>query len=174
MNIPNNRRRNARNRTIVIDTSSLFDREELNQASNTTEINTKDSMAFKSIDVSGCSKRERSSSLFEVEAKDRDASLSHENRTFAFKELMSAFRLIEKRSNDSLVDSILKKFKTNEELEIKDSQMDTVKMDIECQIFPKIINNPFISGSRSREGTPRKQAPPSPGRTRRVSFDTKK
>lgn len=70
---------------------------------------------------------------------------SANSRTFMFSELMAAFRTIEKQSiNDpSVVKTALKRFKTNEESAIE-NDIENEKARIQMEIFPKIMNNPFL------------------------------
>lgn len=117
MNIQNNfkgRRRNTRSKTIVIDPRDLQE----------------DTPSFTDISI----------------RPTQDTSNDNLTpRTFSFKELMSAFQTIEKRSSEDpyVVNTILKKFKTNEEQSIETGYIEE-KRKIEMEIFPKIMSNPFL------------------------------
>lgn len=111
------RRRSTRNKTIVIDPRDLED-----ESPNTS--------SFTNI------------SIIRSQNVNND---SIESRTFSFKELMSAFQTIEKRSSEDpyVVSNVLKKFKTNEEQSVE-TEYNEEKIKIEMEIFPKIMSNPFL------------------------------
>lgn len=60
------------------------------------------------------------------------------DRSFNFKDLISAFHAIEQKAPLDSVSYILKKFKTNDE------ESGCAKSDLETECFPKIANNPFF------------------------------
>ncbi|KAM0681530.1 hypothetical protein GINT2_000043 [Glugoides intestinalis] len=113
------RRRSTRNKTIVIDLKDLqMDKPAVHA--------------------------EKSFSNFQVKKDElKDEVIS--TRTFEFIELMNAFKTIEKRARlDPLITkNALKKFKMNDEtaLEITD---DEEKKMIASEVFPKIMENPFL------------------------------
>ncbi|KAI5176624.1 hypothetical protein PAEPH01_2395, partial [Pancytospora epiphaga] len=61
-------------------------------------------------------------------------------RTNNFKELLDAFKTLEKRPNEEVASRVLKKFRTNDEcLEER-----TVSVVLDVGVFPQIKNNPFV------------------------------
>lgn len=83
-----------------------------------------------------------------VLGKREDAA---DSRTYPFADLMSAFRTIEKRSIEDprVVRDVLKRFKTNDEA-VVESQVECEKERIQREVFPRIINNPFIRNDLTR------------------------
>lgn len=114
------RRRGMRNKTIAFDAKTL------------QQDVSADAYGYESFAVLVKPKRPTSSSLIEA-------------RSYNFVDLMSAFRSIEKKSgqDSQCVSDALKRFKTNEEVSIA-CEHESMRARIECEMFPKIMNNPFL------------------------------
>jgi len=120
------RRRTTRNRTVVVDPRDLQGAPSVNPAATPTTYNQSDVVPI----------------MFGSQSRP---GRSIGERSFAFTDLMSAFQTIDKRSSDDphVVWNALKRFKTNEETAVESSLV-SVKMRVKTDIFPKIMNNPFI------------------------------
>lgn len=113
------RRRSTRNRTIVIDPKDLQIEEPTIHA-------------------------EKSFSNFQVKKEEANSEVIG-TRTFEFMELMNAFKTIEKRSREDpfITKNALKRFKMNDESAVEVGCEDEKRM-IASEIFPKIMENPFL------------------------------
>lgn len=130
------RRRTTRSRTVVVDPNDLQDVRCPQATINAftplqNEIYLKETVFENIITQSKLSLAPQNNSM--------------ETRTFAFTELMNAFQIIEKRSPEDphVVQNVLKRFKTNDEL-VLDRDEDITRMYIRDEVFPRILNNPFI------------------------------
>lgn len=129
------RRRTTRNKTTVVEASDL-------QGGGGQKSGATDCGVFKEAMVQDVF---RSFEGFSVQPKQQSKPDAIKSRTFAFAELISAFQTIEKRVFEDpwVVRTVLKRFKTNDELAVGDAIEDE-RVKMQTEIFPKIINNPFL------------------------------
>lgn len=101
-------------------------------------------------------------------------------RTFEFQELMTAFKLLEKRENQDYAHRILKRFKMNDERDNYNEENAMEMLEIEKSLCSKIQNNPYLINQQKSDSETfpssniTKQTSTSQRRNKRVTFSDNK